>query len=79
LIDYTWARAIWTLRLNRSGDTTAFDTDTPALADALALYPDLRTLAAVGNKFSVDKVVSNLWKKAAEKIDRARALTPDAK
>jgi hypothetical protein len=79
LTDYTWARTIWTLRLNRSGDTTAFDTDTPALADALALYPDLRASAAVGNKFSVDKVVSGLWKKAADKIDRARALTPDVK
>jgi hypothetical protein len=79
LTDYTWARTIWTLRLNRSGDTTAFDTDTPALADALALYPDLRASAAVGNKFSVDKVVSALWKKAADKTDRARALTPDEK
>ena len=79
LTDYTWARTIWTLRLNRSGDTTAFDTDTPALADALALYPDLRASAAVGNKFSVDKIVSGLWKKAADKIDRARALTGDAK
>lgn len=79
LTDYTWARTIWTLRLNRSGDTTAFDTDTPALADALALYPDLRATAAVGNKFSVDKVVSALWKKAADKTDRARALTPAAK
>jgi len=78
LTDYTWARTIWTLRLNRSGDTTAFDTDTPALADALALYPDLRAAAAVGNKFSVDKVVSALWKKAADKTDRARALTPAA-
>ncbi|MEN3335390.1 MAG: hypothetical protein V7641_4755 [Blastocatellia bacterium] len=79
LTDYTWARTIWTLRLNRSGDTTAFDTDTPALADALALYPDLRASAAVGNKFSVDKIVSGLWKKAADKIDRARTLTSDAK
>ena len=79
LTDYTWARAIWTLRLNRSGDTTAFDTDTPALTDALALYPDLRTTTAVGNKFSVDKVVSALWKKAADKSDRARALAGYAK
>jgi hypothetical protein len=79
LTDYTWARTIWTLRLNRSGDTTAFDTDTPAMADALALYPDLRTASAVGNKFSVDKVVSGLWKKAADKTDRARSLAPDAK
>ena len=79
LTDYTWARTIWTLRLNRSGDTTAFDTDTPALTDALALYPDLRAASAVGNKFSVDKVVSGLWKKAADKTDRARSLVPDAR
>jgi len=79
LTDYTWARTIWTLRLNRSGDTTAFDTDVPALTDALALYPDLRAASAVGNKFSVDKVVSGLWKKAADKTDRARSLVPDGK
>jgi hypothetical protein len=79
LTDYTWARTIWTLRLNRSGDTTAFDTDTPAMADALALYPDLRAAAAVGNKFSVDKIVSGLWKKAADKTDHARTLAGEAK
>ena len=67
------------MRLNRSGDTTAFDTDTPALTDALTLYPDLRAAAAVGNKFSVDKVVSGLWKKAADKTDRARALAGETK
>ncbi len=79
LTDYSWARTVWTLRLNRSGDTTAYDTDVPAMTDALALYPDLRTAAAVGNKFSVDKVVSGLWKKAGDKIERARALAGDAK
>jgi len=79
LTDYTWARTIWTLRLNRSGDTTAFDTDVPALTDALALYPDLRAAAAVGNKFSVDKVVSGLWKKAADKTERARAIAGEAR
>jgi hypothetical protein len=79
LTDYTWARSIWTLRLNRSGDTTAFDTDTPALTDALTLYPDLRAATAVGNKFSVDKVVSALWKKAADKTDRARQLAGEAR
>jgi hypothetical protein len=79
LTDYGWARTIWTLRLNRSGDTTAYDTDTPALTDALALYPDLRAAAAVGNKYSVDKVVSGLWKKAADKTERARTLAGDAK
>jgi hypothetical protein len=79
LTDYSWARTIWTLRLNRSGDTTAYDTDTPALTDALTLYPDLRAAAGVGNKYSVDKVVSGLWKKAADKTDRARSLVPDAR
>ena len=79
LTDYSWARDIWRLRLNRSGDTTAFDTDVPALTDALALYPDLRAASAVGNKYSVDKVVSGLWKKAADKTDRARSLTADAR
>jgi hypothetical protein len=73
LTDYTWARTIWTLKFNRSGDTTAFDTDSPAITDTLALYPDLRAAAASGNKFSVDKLVSGLWKKAEEKADRARA------
>jgi hypothetical protein len=79
LTDYNWAQSIWRLRLNRSGDTTAFDTDTPALTDALALYPDLRATAAVGNKYSVDKVVSGLWKKAADKTERARSLIPDGR
>ena len=74
LTDYTWAKTIWLLRLNRSGDTTAFDTDAPALSDALVLYPEIRASAAVGKKFSVDKVVAGLWKKAAEKTDRARTL-----
>jgi hypothetical protein len=74
LTDYSWARLIWMLRLNRSGDTTAYDTDTPALTDALAIYPDLRASTAVGNKFSVDKVVSGIWKKAEDKTERARAL-----
>lgn len=79
LTDYSWARTIWTLRLNRSGDTTAYDTDVPAMTDALVLYPELRAAAAVGNKFSVDKVVAGLWKKASDKIERARALAGDAK
>jgi hypothetical protein len=79
MTDYSWAQSIWRLRFNRSGDTTAYDTDTPALTDALALYPDLRAAAAVGNKSSVDKVVSGLWKKAADKTDRARSLVPDGR
>jgi hypothetical protein len=74
LTDYTWARTIWTLKFGRSGDGSVYDTDSPAIADALALYPDLRTASASGSKFSVDKLVSGLWKKAEEKIDRARTV-----
>jgi hypothetical protein len=74
LTDYAWARTIWTLKFGRSGDGGVYDTDSPAISDALALYPDLRALAASGGKFSADKIVSGLWRKAAEKTDRARAL-----
>ena len=74
LTDYTWSRTIWTLRFGRSGDGSVFDTDSPAITDTIALYPDLRTAAATsGNKFSVDKLVSGIWKKAEDKIDRARS------
>lgn len=77
LTDYTWARTIWTLKFRRSGDGSVYETDSPAVADAVALYPDLRAAAASGSKFSVDKLVSGLWKKAEEKTDRARAaLSP---
>jgi hypothetical protein len=73
LTDYNWARTIWTLKFGRSGDGTVNDTDSPAVTDALSLYPDLRAAAASGNKFAVDKLVAGLWRKAAEKIDTARA------
>lgn len=75
LTDYSWARTIWTLKFGRSSDGTVNESDSPLLADALALYPDLRTAAASGNKLSVDKLVGSMWRKAAEKVDRARALT----
>ena len=75
LTDYAWARTIWTLKFGRSGDVgSVYDTDSPTIGDALSLYPDLRASAASGGKFSVDKIVSGLWRKAAEKTDRARAL-----
>jgi len=79
LTDYTWARTIWTLKFGRSSDGTVTETDSPLLSDALALYPDLRTTAASGNKLSVDKVVGGLWRKAADKLDRARALTSSSR
>lgn len=75
LTDYTWARTIWTLKFGRTGEgSSVYDTDSPAITDALSLYPDLRASAASGGKFSVDKIVSGLWRKAAEKTDRALSL-----
>jgi len=71
--DYTWARTIWTLKLGRTGDGTVSESDSPAVGDAIALYPDLREMVASGNKLSGDKLIAGLWQKAAEKIDRARS------
>jgi hypothetical protein len=73
LTDYTWSRTIWTLRFGRSSDGSVYDTDSPAITDAIALYPDVRAAASSGNKFSVDKLVSGIWKKAEDKIERARS------
>lgn len=74
LTDYTWARTIWTLKFGRSSDGTIAETDSPVVADTLVLYPDLRALAAAGNRLSAEKLVSGIWKKASEKQDRARTL-----
>lgn len=74
LTDYTWARTIWTLKFGRSSDGTIAETDSPVVADALALYPDLRTLAAVGNRLSAEKLLSGIWRKASEKHGRAQTL-----
>jgi hypothetical protein len=79
LTDYTWARNIWTLKLGRSSDGTVSETDSPAVADVFALYPDLRAATASGGKFSVDKIVGGLWKKAEEKMGRARASISQAR
>jgi hypothetical protein len=74
LTDYTWARAVWTLKFGRSSDGTITDTESPAVTDTLALYPDLRAAAAAGNKLSVEKLIAGLWRKASEKTDLARKL-----
>jgi len=74
MTDYSWARTIWTLKFGRSSDGTIVETDSPVVADALALYPDLRALAAAGNRISVEKLLSGIWGKAADKQDRARTL-----
>jgi hypothetical protein len=74
MTDYSWARTIWTLKFGRSSDGTIAETDSPVVADALALYPGLRASAAAGNRISVEKLLSGIWGKAAEKQDRARTL-----
>jgi hypothetical protein len=72
IIDYTWARTIWTLKLG--GDGTVAEADNPVMADTLALYPDLRTATANGNRFSADKLIGSLWKRANDKVERARSM-----
>jgi hypothetical protein len=79
LSDYSWARAIWTMKFGRSGDGTVSDTDSPTITQALNLYTDLRAAAARGSRYSVDMIVAGLWKKAEEKIDRARSLINPAR
>jgi hypothetical protein len=74
MTDYSWARTIWTLKFGRSSDGTIAETDAPVVADALALYPDLRALAAAGPRISVEKLLSGIWGKAAGKQDHARAM-----
>jgi hypothetical protein len=72
ITDYTWARTIWTLKLGSDGSLS--ESDAPIIADTLALYPELRTAAANGNRFNADKLVGSLWKKASEKAERVRSL-----
>ena len=79
LTDYTWARAIWTLKFGRSSDGTIAESDSPVVADAVNLYPDLKALAAAGNRLSAEKLISGIWRKASEKQDRARALISPAR
>jgi len=74
LNDYTWSRTIWTLKFGRSSDGTISESDSPVIADTLAIYPDLREAAGTGNKYSVDKLVAGIWRKASEKQERARSL-----
>jgi hypothetical protein len=72
--DYNWSRNIWTLKFGRSNDGTASESDSPALADALSAYPELRSSSDGSNRFSIDRIVAGLWKKAGEKADRVRTL-----
>ncbi|MGH9763786.1 MAG: hypothetical protein ACREDR_18055 [Blastocatellia bacterium] len=72
--DYTWARTIWTLRLGRAKDVTVAASDSPAVADAVQLYPDLAPPA--GTNPAADKLITGLARHAAEKMDSARKLIP---
>ena len=71
LTDYNWARTVWNLKLGRTSDGSVNEAE---VSNLLALYPDLRASAANGSKLSGDKMIASLWKKAAQKSDRARAL-----
>ncbi len=74
LADYTWARMIWTLKLGSTGNTLVSDNESAAVADAFALYPELRSSADNQNRVSADLIIGTLWKKAGEKIERIRTL-----
>jgi hypothetical protein len=77
--DYNWSRNIWTLKFGRSSDGTAAESESPALADALAAYPELRSSADGSNRFSIDRIIAGLWKKAGEKAERVRTLVGPTK
>ena len=72
LLDYNAARTIWTLKIGTNG--TLAESDSPVVADALAIYPETRDSAASGNRFSADKLIGNLWKKASEKVNLVQAM-----
>ena len=72
LLDYNAARTIWTLKIGTNG--TLAESDSPVVADALANYPEIREAAASGNRFSADKLIGNLWKKASEKVNLVQSM-----
>jgi len=72
--DYTWARAIWALKLGHAGDVTVNRSDSPAVADTVGLYPEVRSAAASGDRFSVEKLIVGLWTQAGNKVERLRSL-----
>lgn len=79
LTDFTWARTVWTLGFSRTGQGTVSESDSPAISDAIGLYPDLGKSAASGSKLAVDKLVGGLWQRAGEKVDRARSMMGQAR
>jgi len=73
LDDYTWGRTIWTLRLGQGPGATLAASDSPAVEDALELYPDLAQLGP-RTKLPADKLVAGLWKQASLKVGRCRRI-----
>ena len=73
LTDYTWARTVWTLKLGRSAASSVTGSDSPVIADALDLYPDLRP-AAGATGVAPDKLIGALWKKAVGNVDMVHTL-----
>lgn len=74
LIDYGWARTIWTLRFGSSASSSVGETESPVVADALVAYPELRNAAASGAKLSIDRLIVGLWNHAADKSLSFRSL-----
>jgi hypothetical protein len=79
ITDYTWSRTIWTLKFGRSSQGTVSESDSPIINAVFAQYPDLRSASVRDDKYSVDKIVGGLWKKAAEKVARARFILSEAR
>jgi hypothetical protein len=73
LDDYSWARTIWTLRLGQGSAATIGAADSPAVADAIELYPDLAKLGSQ-NKLPADNLIAGLWKQASVKVAACRRL-----
>jgi hypothetical protein len=78
LDDYSWARTIWTLRLGQGPAATIAAADSPAVSDALELYPDLAKLGP-RNKLPADKLVAALWKQASVKVAGCRRIVESAR
>ena len=76
--DYSRARTIWTLKLGQGAGATVAVSDSPAVADAVELYPDLAQLGS-RNKLPADKLVAGLWKHAALQAGRARGILEQAR
>jgi len=71
--DYSRARTIWTQRLGQGPGATLSVSDSPAVADAVELYPELGQLGS-RSKLPADKLVAGLWKQASLKIIRGRKI-----